>query len=305
MSNKSTPVLVLALAMGFWALLTTGPVSAFQHQFDDKELERFLNSEEQDERSLREPGQYMERCGNRFGCAEGLQCTQMAIGKRCFPQDCFEQELAAISFNEADYSDTILEDAGLTEEELLKIKEDAKDDEGVAFLRSSAFSSILKALQNNPEPIQKVQNIQRKCMSQALANTPRNSTENQVEYIGLTFEIAALAEFTWSALTVDLFDIDSSPFNDTKTYCRLCFGGGPKGMAQFGYITGTMFDTTNPDDLACCSIWANADVNAGYGVGCAAGSGFNGKRMCENTIGFGAGIGAGISTCTTWKGPIG
>jgi hypothetical protein len=269
---------------------------------DDKDVARFLAEEE--ERYLQsnsDDGQgLLQRCGRRNSCADGFECTEVAIGRRCLPIDCYKTELEALNFNGMTYMGELYNKAGYSEEEVSQELASAADRK--EFEKTSMHRSLMKALQKDAETRKAFQNIQTKCnypnndrpvrLLQGEEESDTTSSTNDY-YFGIQLELGCLADVSYSYLQ------DFAPLGGSNwTLNRVCLGCGPQFGAQLSVVLAGAVNATSVDDLTCGSIWCDIDLL--FGVGLAAGIGFNGVKYVELTLGGGLMLGGGIATCGTF-----
>ena len=268
--------------------LTNDPEEIAQLLLENEER---LLQEESGVRLLQDgPGQYMDRCGNNNPCGEGLECTEIGLRvNRCFPKECFDKELAALDFDGIEFTNSVLETAGVSEEELVATREAYLGDEA-KFFETPIFQKVIRVFRDTSGPIANLQNVQRKCISNAVSSKNTTADGGDVFYAGAIFELGVLADFSYSCIEAE-----------GNNYNRICLGAGPKLHTQYGLVCGSLTGSSDPDALCCASIWGDMDTAAVYGIGLSGGFGFNGNTMCEFTLGFGLGLGLSAKTCVTFR----
>ncbi|CAB9526168.1 expressed unknown protein [Seminavis robusta] len=257
----------------------------------EQDLSTFLAEEEyllplQDERDLESGQSIGERCGNNSPCQDGLQCIPITVGSRCVPVECLSAEyngtLGALDM--AAYKDLVYEEAGITEQQFVESLRDA--DNPKSFVDSDVFRAFSRAIQNNTEPLDAMEELHRLC------SAPRQ-TATDIIYFGANIEGGVIVDFNLQFL----FTIRDGVLG---MFIRTCLGAGPELGFDVSFIFGVAVGTTTTTDLTCFSYWIDVDLALGIGGGAAIGSGFNQIFQYEFTAGFGLGGGGGTSICSGW-----
>ena len=156
---------------------------------DDQQVASFLSQQEkvsQYERSL-ENGvrQFGDRCGNRYGCVEGFECSEVNYGKRCLPNSC----LQANSNEIADIFDVdnLFRNSGVSKDDIFAKLATVKDER--AFLETPEFQAFQQAFHKNLGPLQAAIELQRTCIDSRQNGTDTFQT-GTVSYIGLHIEVS-------------------------------------------------------------------------------------------------------------------
>lgn len=175
---------------------------------DDNDLSAFLKREaialeQHDARHLQDLGtrrdrQFGERCGNRNACGEGLDCVNAAIGNRCLPNQCLQEQFSSntvmSSFDVDRMKANLYETAGYSEEEIFAAMAETGNNPR-KFLESNEFLALKDAFDAQVEPMIAMEQISRACID------PRNTTVNgTVSYTGLHIEVRTRMKFMFGFL---------------------------------------------------------------------------------------------------------
>ena len=297
----SSALLLLVIATATTSSATVNPDIPSEYSLaDDQQVARFLSAEEdrllQTADTASRQG-LLQRCGNRNPCQDGFDCIRTGLGgKRCFPLECFTREMKALNFNASSYKEDLFQQARISEEDLKQTAAEADSTE--SFERTNIFQTFFQAFRERAQPMDKIQEIQRKCsfpeQQIALADS-RNGTSPfsevvEVGYTGCQYELGAVAEFSFSNFV-----------GRNRLFNRICVGAGPQAGSTVAFLAGLMTNSDNPEDLGCASIWFDIDITALTGIGLAGGFGFNGKTYWEVTWNWGVSAGAGVASCATFQ----
>ncbi|CAB9518450.1 expressed unknown protein [Seminavis robusta] len=232
-----------------------------------------------------------DRCGNRNGCAAGNECTEVAYGNRCLPDNnCLEESFATVTFDEQAYKDLVFAAAGYSESEFLAALSNAKS--GRDFLQTDEWEAITTAFRQNMAPLKALQERSSGCID-AANNETSGKQDGTVSYIGLHIEGGLLVDFTLNYLVASLG-------TDQKTMLRMCPGLELGAGAEVSFVFG-FTNTDNTANMLCVGIWLDIDIIVLAAAGVAIGCGFNGVFFYEFTIGGGAGLGIGTSLCASFE----
>ena len=159
-------------------------------------LSQVLDNElpQQDDRQLLglggNDGATGDRCGRLSGgdsCEAGLDCANVAVGKRCLPrQDCWQKEIEKFqaSLNVDAFKQSIFQAANVTELDVLEARRMAveRGQDERAFVQSQPMQALMKALQANAGPLAKLDTVVAQCTS-----APQTSNNNDVDNMDIAF----------------------------------------------------------------------------------------------------------------------
>jgi hypothetical protein len=230
-----------------------------------------------------------KRCGNRNTCDENLQCTPVALGRRCLPQNCLQNGLKKFQeeFNMIEYQHTIFQMAGVNEEQLRQEIRDGGNRRN--FLATNAFQSIQNAMDQNPGPSKAIFAMYDECVAEHV-----NGTALRVDYQGIHLEggvaIDGVLDYFWEVKT-------------GAAFVRYCIGLNWFGGAEVSLLYLIAQNTNDPEAITeTCTM--RTDINFGVGVNLGVGYGVgmtNGIGQLEFTGGLGVSITAGAGYCTVSK----
>ena len=259
------------------------------------------------------------RCGNRNTCAmdnenddvnnttmmngdigdDDLQCTPVALGKRCLPVTCLERGLedahAQFGGDMEAYQQTIFDAAGVTKEDLRQALQGVGNDKR-NFLQTNVFQALQKALEAHAAPADAIFGVYDNCTTTGVG-TPTPLELKRVTYLGLHLEGGVLP----LDVAFDVFWEYDAP--SSNAFVRYCIGAAGPGGAEISFLYLIAQNTDDPDAISeTCSVVADVDFGIGAIFGVGYGHGLsNNLGQLELTAGVGLKVSAGVGFCGVSK----
>ncbi|CAB9513482.1 expressed unknown protein [Seminavis robusta] len=259
------------------------------------QLEEAFSGERKLQNTDRQEGQ---RCGNNNQCADGLECVDVTIGRRCKPINCIANAIVKHqeTFDPDEYKQTILQYAGFTESEFTLGVQTLNGPFG---LRSNNMvDSFAAALEANPPPHKELRALVRKCERSGNNETdPNQSQPGSTTTYGFWIEVGAAGNVGFQVLSAQ-GEADAA----AVTLNKWCIGGKAGGGLGLMFAYG-VHGTGTYQDLINWAVQSSAGGAAGVGIFVA--------NVCtilglggtidgiETQAGVGGGGGVGVGGCTT------
>ncbi|CAB9503344.1 expressed unknown protein [Seminavis robusta] len=300
----------VSILLVIFATVGTDATKAFDRRtLDDKEVDDFLaNDARAEQRELEEgSGGLFEACNDDKPCQEeGLTCVRWVTRKRCVPINCLKEELLNFqnSFDRETYFQRVSAAAGVDNSNgLFQWLGGGGIPMGIR--PSGRKEAFFNALENNPEFLNGVSSIGRKCFfgDANATSTTSDSKQTSLSWTGYTLEGGLiLPDFAWSTYSA-ASGFDGRDGDGAREFNRYCVGVEP-GAGLFTGIIGAFGWTPvtgSPEDLLACG-YLMADLDLGFlvGAGVAAGVTFNGIVFFEYELSsslLAIGGGAGVAVC--------
>ncbi|CAB9501936.1 expressed unknown protein [Seminavis robusta] len=241
-----------------------------------------------------------DKCGgflrdDTCGGSSDLECTQLGPlwNQRCLPMTCFQQGMQAFyaEFGDmSDYKTTILEQAGLTLDDL-RDELSALGNDRRAFLQTSVFQSLQRAISNNPAPANAIFDMYDNCAGTTANGTTPLNTGERVNYLGLHLEIGVLADTA--------FDAFWQENDDSNGFVRYCIGGGLGGGVEFSFLYLMALNTNDAQAIGQnCHFVFDVDFGVALQMGMEYGNVMGGGPVILGfTIGLGIGASGAVGVC--------
>jgi hypothetical protein len=268
-------------------------------------LERSLGEDQPEEE--RASQHFLQACGNRNSCLDGLECTSLGISyNRCLPpSSCTENGLASFQAQHYDLLEMqsqVFLAANITEGQLIQQLVDA--DSTMQFATSDAMKAVMRAINDVAiEPALQLLDVLSNCTTVVSKRSSQwdddddDEARDGVVYAGIHLEGGLLAQGS-----LDVIATGWPVTNDYEaTFVRVCGGLELGGGGDLSLIVGKVMGSATLPDLQSIGVFAGIDVHAIGGMGIDVGVLRNGQEVIQAMAGVGAGIGAALQLCGAIK----